>query len=216
MDDERVVVVLVEVRAVAVNAIADVPIGMFAQRVVHADAIPRLAQRQQAGFDHRREQQPVVVVRQLTAGGPHRLRKLRPDRRGQLLAQFVRRAQQRQRKKGGIDNRLPVSSEVHVVRRALIHRGGDARPRPLAVARSQLAFFASRRTVLQPGCHPGQGTPQGFQIGGLAPVLLFAGVRLHRHHRLQLALAQRHEQRPADPVQHRHPTGAVFGKTSSC
>ena len=96
MDDEAVVVVPVERRAVAVGAVALVPLVVLAQRVVDAHPIPRGAELGERRLDRRREQQPVVEAR---------LRSRRVDSSAAIrcrlvagssaLAQRARRAQQR-------------------------------------------------------------------------------------------------------------------------
>ena len=66
LDDEAVVVVPVEVGAVAVVAVADVPLRVLPERVVDAHAIPSSAELGEARLDHRREQQPVAVGGMIT------------------------------------------------------------------------------------------------------------------------------------------------------
>src|ERR1700704_853541 len=60
LDDEAVVEVPVEVRAVAVGAIAQVPALEFAEGVVDAHAVPGLVERHEKRFVHGGEEEPVV------------------------------------------------------------------------------------------------------------------------------------------------------------
>src|ERR1700737_2004692 len=60
LDDEAVVEVPVEVRAVAVGAVAEIPALVFAEGVVDAHAVPGLLQRHEKSFVHGGEEEPVV------------------------------------------------------------------------------------------------------------------------------------------------------------
>ena len=109
VDDEAVVVVPVERRAVAVGAVALVPLLVLPQRVVDARAIPVGAEALQPGFDRRREQQPVVEA------GQDRPRRL--ERGDELplhggverIAQRAWRPQQAMREERGVDQRLSIA-----------------------------------------------------------------------------------------------------------
>src|SRR5258705_12837911 len=63
LDDEAVVEVPVEVRAVAVGAVAEVPALEFAEGVVDAHAVPGLVQCHEESFVHGGEEEPVVEWR---------------------------------------------------------------------------------------------------------------------------------------------------------
>src|SRR5258708_16342054 len=60
LDDEAVVEVPVEVRAVAVGAVAEVPALEFAEGVVHAHAVPGMVERHEERFVHGGEEEPVI------------------------------------------------------------------------------------------------------------------------------------------------------------
>ena len=112
MDDEGVVVVPVQLGTVAVDAVAQVPGGVLAKGVIDAGAVPLFAEREKAGLDDRVEEQPVIEGWGERMGLTQGLRQLCPHRRGQLLLQLLRRAQQAQCEEGRVDDVLVVDPEV--------------------------------------------------------------------------------------------------------
>ena len=81
---------LEELGAVAVRAVALVPLFVLAKRVVDAQSIPGGAEAFQPGFHRRREQQPVVVPRHDRSGRFERGHQMSFRRRVQLIAQRAR------------------------------------------------------------------------------------------------------------------------------
>ena len=132
-----------ELRPVAVDAVALVPLLVLAQRVVDAQPIPR-AELREARFDHRGEQQPVVEgghdrARRLERGDEAAASSTAPAARP---ARAVRAAAVRE--EGGVDERLAVAREVHEVGRRGIDGARQRAPR-------------ERRTAREPfllPCHP--------------------------------------------------------------
>ena len=73
MDDIAVIVVPLEIRAVAVATVADIPFHEFVNRGFYRSAIAFAREFPEGGFQHRAEKQPVVIARfKLPAGLPLR------------------------------------------------------------------------------------------------------------------------------------------------
>ena len=200
MDDEAVVVVPVELRSVAVRAVALVPLLVLAKRVVDARAIPCRAQGLQRRFDHRRKQQPVVEPRHDRTGGLQRRDQLPLRRRVEAVAQRARRAEESLREERGIDQRLPIAGEVQEIRRGGID--GAARSRGRASCAYRCAAVPPGVRVgrqLEPRRDAGDQPAERLEMRDRSPV--GAWRLFHRHRALERAVGQVGEHRIGEPAQ---------------
>ena len=200
-----------ELRAVAVGAVALVPLLVLAQRVVDAQPVPAAPSALQRRFDHRREQQPVVEARhdrRVDSSAAIRWRSwsiVEPSRAR------PRRAQQPLREERGVDQRLALAREVHEVRRCRIDRAGDR-------ARARAAHTCPRR-ALRPS------RPRGSSSHGAIPAISRPSasrcVTDRRDRRrlparpasaFQRPVRQVGQHRVREALEHAHPVGTIGGR----
>jgi hypothetical protein len=211
LDHEAVVVVPVEIGAVAVDAITEVELLELAQDQIDARLVPFLAHAQQRHLDHRTEQQPVRVGRGDVAGGYERGDQVAPDRGIDGVPQCARRADDGVCEERRIHERLPLLGEVHEVWRARIDRVGERGVRQLDVAPAALALGRIIRTELEPRGDAGQRAAERFEMGDRSPTLSCRRALLDRHARAQLAPRQVRQHGRRDAVERVDPVRAVVG-----
>src|SRR6266568_6642002 len=101
-----------ELRPVTIHAVAHIPLLVLTQGVVNANRIPRLTHLAEESLDHCGEQQPVAEWRLHGMGQLHRTNHVLLSGAIQLDPKLVRRTQNRLRKKGGVNQRLSIRSEI--------------------------------------------------------------------------------------------------------
>ncbi len=116
LNHEAVVVVPVEAGTIAVHAVAPVPLLVLAQRVVHAEPIPRCAEQLQARLDRGSEHEPVAEPWRDRASRRQRL--YQPSLRCliQRAGERMWSAEQALREERRVHKRLRLVREVQGVR----------------------------------------------------------------------------------------------------
>ena len=115
LDDEAVVEVPVEVWAVAVSGVAEVPALEFAEGVVDAHAVPGLMERHEECFVHCGKEEPVVEGRLDFSFGYERFCEALLGFEVEFLEELFGCAEESEGEEGGVDEGLRGFAEVHVV-----------------------------------------------------------------------------------------------------
>jgi hypothetical protein len=109
--------------------------------VVHPQQVGARAERRESGFDHGREQQPVVIAGRDRAGRFQRGDEISLRARVERSDQRASRAQQSLREKRRIDERLAAAGEVQVIRRRRIDRVVDRAPRQVGAGAARASLL---------------------------------------------------------------------------
>jgi hypothetical protein len=213
LDDEAVVVVPVEFGPVAVVTVAEVPLLVLPQGVVDARPIPRRTESGQAGFDHRREQQPVAERRRDHPGRRERGDEPAARRRIEAVAECRRRAEDRVCQERGVDERLAAGGEVQRVGRGRVDSLRDRAPCQIEGARAGTTLGGVGRRQRQPRRQAGEQAAERFEMGDRRAV--GASRLFDRHRSFQRAGGEMSEHRIGDADRPRHPGRALGDPVAS-
>ena len=171
LNDEAVVVIPAEFRAVAVHAIAQIPAFKHVHSIIHArQVVVAFAHHTQRRLHHCGEEEPVHHKRgefPRRAQGTHQI----PLR---LLIQRVEQllwgANDAVRQERRVHQRLPIPfGEVHEVRRFRIYRVCNRLAGQLTVFRLNLRFFARQGIQFQPRRNAADRPSERFEVHILHP-----------------------------------------------
>ena len=127
----------------------------------------------------------------------------------ELFPQFARRAQQRQREKRRVDERLLACGKVQAVGRGGVGGGVDRHAREFGEVRALESFGVGAAAEFEPRRETHEQPPQGFEVG----VLVAVGRPrrgLHGHRGLETTGGQVFEHGRGELVSHAEPVAAVF------
>ena len=209
VNDEAVVVVGVQGWAISVGAVAEIPCCVLAEGEADPHTIEGLAELVEAGFDHGSEEEPVVEGWQEGAGGAKAFGELLTDGRREGVAELFGGTGQGESEEGGVDDGLAVLAEVEVVGGLLIDAVRDGCAGQIGVLEAHRAFVASVGSGFEPRGDAGKGSAESFKVSDAPAVGLVARSRLDGHGGVELASAERGEDRVADAVEHGEPVGAL-------
>ena len=178
LDDEAVVEVEVEVGAVAVGAVAEIPALEFAEGIVDAHAVPGLIEGHEEGFVHGGEEEPVVEGWLDLSFGDESFCEALLGFGVEFLEELFWGAEQSEGEEGRVDEGLGGFAEVHGVGRGGVEGGGDSSEGAVAVTVAQGGFFgrlAGGGFEFEPGCEAGEQTAESFEMGSYGAGLSLAG-----------------------------------------
>ena len=165
MDDEAVVVVPVEGGAVAVEAVAFVPLLVLAQGVVDAHGVPGLIEFEEQGLDDGGEEKPVVEAGLDFAGFNEGADEVVFGGGVELGPELVGSADDGEGEEGGVDDRLAIVAEVERVGGLGIAAVLDGEAGPFAVAGAEF-FFLRIGTAFgfKPGSYSAEQAADGLEM----------------------------------------------------
>ena len=168
LDDEAVVEVPVEVRAVSVGSVAEIPALEFAEGVVDAHAIPGLVELHEQGFVHGGEEKPVIEGGLDLSLGYESFGEALLSFCVELLEELFWCAEESEGEEGGVDEGLGGFAEVHGVGGGGMEGGGDSGERVVAITIAQRGFFCGfvgGGFEFEPGREAGEESAEGFEMG---------------------------------------------------
>jgi hypothetical protein len=216
LDDDGVVEVPVEVRTVAVGAVAHVPGHVLAEGVVDAELVPGFAEGKEGGLDGSAEEEPVALAGKHGAGGAQSVGEELAGGRGELLVEGGRGSEDGDGEEGGVDEGLGFEAEVEVLRRMGIEAEGEAFVDHREVLRAEFAFVSCVGACFEPGSDAAKETADGFEVGGVAAAGLHAGGAFDGHSDFECTFAPCLQQRGGDALHHGEPKVASVWEGCHC
>ena len=167
LDHETVVVVEVEILAVAVLGIAFEPLLVSGEGIFDTVELPLSGDFIEECLHHCGEEEPVGLGRLDDAGGFHLRYESLLSFCAELAPELLRRAKQAVSEEGRVHERLPAVVEVEVVRGLGVDSVGDGFEGKPVIFRPQQTFRTVLRPVLNPRGDSLYESSEGFEVSTL-------------------------------------------------
>ena len=208
MNDVAVVIIPVEFMAIAISAIAEIPLFVTLERVLDALSIAVAGELPECGLNDGGKKQPIIFARLDRARGLERGNEVRALLRREAVPSLMRRTQETKGEEGGIHERLTAMGEIEVVRGFGIRRIRERLNREINVPGAESAFRGIIRPEFEPRRDAGERATESLERGVIGRVTF---PLVLREILLETVRGQRGENGTSDVGEGLHGEGAVRG-----
>ena len=208
MNDIAVVIIPVEFVAIAISAIAQIPLLVALERVFDALTVAVAGELPQGGLNDRRKKEPIIFARLDRARGLERGDEVGVLLRSESVPRLMRSAQKTEREEGGIHERLTAMGEIEVVRGFGIRRIRQGLDREINVPGAEAALGGIIGPEFEPRRDAGECATESFERGVIGMVTF---PRVLREILLETVRGQRGENGSRDVGESLHGEGTISG-----